>query len=169
VRLRSQSGMTLVELLVAMSVMTIVLVGATGVLFRVSDRFQSWQDRIADASAGSALAAAIQADSHRYVVCGVTQTTLRFCLPSAGSTEVTYTVQGSAPPYPILRQEAGGSTVLVARAPGAKPYFWSECLHSNGSTGTVSGHIHVRQYRAVGGSENFSVYYHAPMSDGGCP
>jgi type II secretory pathway pseudopilin PulG len=161
--------MTLVELLIAMSVMTIVLVGATGVLFRMSDRFQSWEDRIGDATMGSALAAAIQADSHRYVVCGVTSTTLCFCLPSDGSTVVTYTVQGSAAPYVIVRQEGQGPAVLMARAPGARPYFWSECLQHNGSTGTVSGHIHVYQYRAVGGSENFSVYYHAPVSNGGCP
>ncbi len=162
--------MTLVELLIAMSVMTIVLVGATGVLYGISDRFQGWQDRITDATMGSALAAAIQADSHRYVVCGVTSTTLRFCLPSDGSTAVTYTVRGSAAPYVIVRQEGQDPAVLVARSAGKlAPFFWSECIHDNPNTGTVSGHIHVRQYRTTNDMQNFSVYYHAPVSNGGCP
>jgi prepilin-type N-terminal cleavage/methylation domain-containing protein len=166
-RVRSQSGMTLVELLIAMAVTTMVLVGATGVLFRVSDRFQAWEDRIADASAGAAMAAAIQNDSHRYVVCHPTDHVpeLDFCIPSTTSQVVTYQVVGTSPPYSILRTENGRS-VLVARAMHGRPVFWSECRVG---PGTISGHIHVYQYRDVGGSENFSVYYRAPLPYGGAP
>lgn len=167
---RGQRGMTLVELLVAMAITTVVLVGVTGVLFNVTSRYEKWTDRISDASQGSALAAAIQADSHRYVVCHSTDhvPNLDLCVPNTSTPAVTYTVDSSGPPYAILRTQ-NGKSVLMARGFHGQPVFWSECRLDSGA-GTVSGHIHVYGYREIHGSaQNFSIYYHAPVPQGGCP
>lgn len=168
-KLRGQRGLTLVELLVAMTVTTIVLVGVTGVLFNVTSRYEQWTDRVTDASQGSPLAAALQTDSHRYVVCHATDHVpeLDLCVPGTTTPAVIYTVDSTGPPYAIVRTQ-NGTSVLVARGLTGQPVFWSECL-SYPSAGTVSGHIHVYGYRQVQGTENFSVYYHAPVPPGGCP
>lgn len=163
--------MTLVELLVAMAITTTVLVGVTGVLFNVTSRYQMWVDRVSDASEGSALAAAIQADSHRYVLCHQINHVpeLDLCVPDTTTPAVTYTVGSSGPPYAILRTQ-NGKSVLMARGLYGAPVFWSSDCQVNGPAGTISGHIHVYGYRKFQGStENFSVYYHAPVPQGGCP
>jgi hypothetical protein len=115
------------------------------------------------------MAAAIQADSHRYVTCHDAHNgpTLEFCVPNETRPVVTYTVQSGGPPYDIVRKQPPGPSVLMARGVRGQPNFWSECGDDPGK-GTVYGHIHVYQYRAAGGRENFSVYYHAPRPAGGC-
>jgi hypothetical protein len=161
--------MTLVELLVAMAVTTIVLSGLGGVLYDVSGRYQGWADQVSRASTGMAIAAAIQADSHRYVVCQPTNRgpELDFCLPDTGTRVVTYVVSGSGAPYSIVRtQLPAGPSVLVASQLPQPPSFWDECIQLPGS-GTVSGHIHIYNFRVDPRSDqSFSVYYHAPLP---CP
>jgi hypothetical protein len=156
--------MTLVELLVAMTVTTIVLVGITGVLYGVTSKYQQSIDRVGDASTGSALAAAIQADSHRYVVCQIRDAELDLCLPNSTMNIVTYTINPNGPPYSITRTEIHGSnqsSTLVGRGLFGQPIFWRDC---HPTAGTLSGHIHVRWLRDPSrGSESFSVYYRAPL------
>lgn len=170
---RDQRGMTLVELLVGMAVSTIVLVGITGVLYGVTSNYQKWIDRVGDASTGTALAAAIQADSHRYVVCRATNKELEldFCLPNSTTPAVIYATSASGPPYSIMRTQINGPSALVTlvgRGHHGQPVFWSEDCRAAG--GTVSGHIHVYALRdASRGSESFSVYYRAPLPQQGCP
>jgi hypothetical protein len=172
--------MTLVELLVALAVTSILLVGLGGVLFNVSGHYQSWVDRIGRAATGPSLAASLQADSHRYVVCdGFNHDNpfLDLCPPGAmdpASYAVRYEVSDHAP-YVITRQAAGKPAVLVVRsASTSQPYFWADCLPGGD---TISGHIHVYRLRVddgegnVGGNAspaNFSVYYSAPLPRGGC-
>lgn len=164
-----QRGMTLIELIVAIAVTSIVFVGLASVLYTASYGYQNWIDRVSTASLGSPLAAALQADSHRYVPCnGIEQhlPRLEFCLPNddANPPRVRYVIDPTGPPYSISRQDLGpaGATVLMARSTGSvRPVFWFDCRLGSG---TVSGHIHLYGFRPVVGNdkENFSVYYRAP-------
>lgn len=164
-RHRFQRGMTLVELLVAMAIMSVVLVALSGVLYDVTRYYQGWSDRIADASTGGALATAIQGDSNRWVPCRDFdhETEMDFCVPGASDRTAAYTVSRDGATYSIFRQDlsdgSGGKKVLLARGVPRQPSFWTEC---HPAPGTVWGHIHVYSYRTTGGTENFSVYYHAP-------
>jgi prepilin-type N-terminal cleavage/methylation domain-containing protein len=169
-RRRGQRGMTVVEVLVAMAVTAVVLVGLTGVLSDVTGYYQDWADRLDDASTGAAVASAIQQDSERYIPCHTTSRRLDFCVPGSNSTAATYAISPDGSAYSILRQSLpNGSTVLMARGATAATWFWSECILG---PGTVSGHVHVYQFRGDTQTklENFSVYYHAPIPPGGsCP
>lgn len=176
-----QRGMTLVELLVSMAVTSIILLGLTAVFFNVSGRYESWAARLATASTGPGLAAAIQADSHRYVPCGDTTDVQTFDLcpadrsADAANWAVQYVVS-SGFPYVITRQQRGRpATFMVRSASETRPSFWADCFDGGA---TVAGHIHVYHLRvddgAGGGdgsrqavdSENFSVYYVAPWRPG---
>jgi len=168
-----QRGMTLVELLVSMFAMSIILVGLGGVLFDVSGHYQGWANRLNNASTGTALAADLQADSHRYVVCGVPGPqgqTLNLCPADdldASSPAVRYTISTGGAPYLVVRQQANQPSTLLARGSGTtQPSFWVDCFDDGNS---VSGHVHVYNLRlddGAGGktvsSENFSIYYAAP-------
>jgi prepilin-type N-terminal cleavage/methylation domain-containing protein len=163
----SQRGMTIVELLVAMVVTAIVLIGLTGVLYHVTGRYQAWIDQVNTASTGVSLAAALQADSHRYLMCAVSRYELDFCLPNDPPSKwaVQYLVTANSP-YAITRQVAHDKIVFTGRGlkQDIRPHFSDDCIPA---TGTVSGHIHVRDFRQDTGSpENFSVYFRAAL--GGC-
>jgi hypothetical protein len=171
--------MTLVELLVAMAVTAVVLVGLTGLLYDVTRYYEGWAARVDDASTGSALAAALQQDSQRDVPCHTTAAHLpqiSFCVPGTYTATAVYTVTTDATTYSIFRQaQPAGGTILMARGTTAvvqgvpsPPVFWSECIIG---PGTMSGHVHVYNFRLDSRStQSFSVYYHAPMPAGGsCP
>jgi prepilin-type N-terminal cleavage/methylation domain-containing protein len=172
-----QRGMTLVELLVAMAITSILLVGLANVFFDVTSRYQDWAHRLQTASVGTGLAANLQADSHRYVHCDSTPAGMRVYsiqLCPADATDdavVTYQVSATAP-WVITRQQGSLSAVFMVRSTGGtRPQLWLDC-HDNGST--LSGHIHVYALRLPGDSldpnsgETFSVYYVAPRGTRGC-
>lgn len=168
-RRRGQRGMTLVELLVAMAVTAVVLVGLTGTLFTATSWYEYWADRLDDASTGAALASALQQDSERYPPCLVSRTQISFCLAASETPTVTYTISPSGGSYAIFRQSIpGGPTILMTRSATNSTWFWSDCFPAGGA---VSGHVHVYELRKDSRStENFSVYYHAPLGpNGGCP
>jgi prepilin-type N-terminal cleavage/methylation domain-containing protein len=172
-----QRGMTLVELLVAMAVTSILLVGLTGVFFTVTSKYQDWAHRLQTASTGVGLAASLQADSHRYVHCDSTR--LRTPIPDlalcaaddtgAITPVVTYHVTGPGP-YVITRQLGDQAAAFMLRS-DTHPSLWIDCF-DNGNT--LSGHIHVYNLRLAGDSldpnsgETFSVYYVAPRGTRGC-
>jgi prepilin-type N-terminal cleavage/methylation domain-containing protein len=169
--MRRQRGMTLIELLVALALTSVVLLALNGVFVNATSHYQEWADRIHSASIPSALAADLQADSHRYAVCSGFQqqlSTLDFC--SMGARVVRYRVTGAAP-YMITREKpVGGTATFLARGQSAsRPYFWADCF----STGNVaSGHVHVYNLRVgdgEGGNDpnNFMVYY-ATAEVGSC-
>lgn len=175
-----QRGMTLIELLVAMAVTSILLVGLGAVLFNVSSNYQAWAHRLNGASTGVGLAASIQADSHRYVVCGSPGNqgqTLNLCPADqldATRPAVRYVIS-SAGPYVVTRQPAGKPAAFMGRSDVTQlPYFTVDCFDGGNS---VSGHIHVYNLRLKsdagdGGKsggvdiENYSVYYVAPWRPG---
>jgi len=175
-RRNRQRGMTLVELLVSMAVTSIILTGLTGVFFNVSSRYQEWSTRINAASAGAGLEAALQADSHRYVPCGLYQhrPTLNLCpADDTANWAVRYLISPSAP-WVISREARGKPPAFMARsALRTAPDFWADCFDGGGMIG---GHIHIYNLRVDDGSgdpgppssENFSVYYAAPWRPG-CP
>jgi hypothetical protein len=166
--------MTLVELLVAMAVTSILLVGLTSAFFNVSSVYQGWADRLQGAQVGTGVAASLQADVHRYVFCPPTQppnwaSDLYLCAADdLGNPLVRYHVSGG-PPWVITRQSGGKAATFMARSSGSlPPQFSIDCL-DGGST--VSGHVHLYRFRqgdGLGGSsiENFSVYYVAPWRSG---
>jgi len=167
--------MTLVELLVAMAVTSILLVGLTSAFFNVSGVYGKWADRLQGAQVGIGVAASLQLDTHRYVFCGQTQNGgspqpyLFLCWPDQlGTPVVSYHVTGSKP-WVITRQ-VGQTATFIARSV-TPPGFWIDCFDHEGKT--VSGHVHLYNFRqgdGLGGSsaENFSVYYVAPWRTG-CP
>jgi prepilin-type N-terminal cleavage/methylation domain-containing protein len=182
-RWRSQRGMTLIELLVSMSVTSILLLGLGSVFFTVSGRYQNWAHRLQTASVGAGLAASLQADSHRYVRCDSTRLETRplseisLCAPDDRRTAVvTYSVDGPAGgPWVITRQQ-GSQAAFMLRS-DTQPYFWLDCWDNNNTSATVSGHIHVYDLRSPDDSpsldpnsrpETFSVYYVAPGGALGC-
>jgi prepilin-type N-terminal cleavage/methylation domain-containing protein len=175
-----QRGMTLIELLVAMAVTSILLLGLGTVFFNVTNRYQDWAHRLQTASVGASLAANLQADSHRYGPCNQTQLSaplldLALCAEDQPSTAVvTYHVTGSGP-WVVTRQQGGAATFMLRS--DTQPDFWIDC-RGNGST--VSGHIHVYNLRSPNDSldsnpadaayhETFSVYYVAPQGNRSCP
>jgi prepilin-type N-terminal cleavage/methylation domain-containing protein len=178
-----QRGMTLVELLVAMAVTSILLVGLTSVFFDVTSRYQDWAHRLQTASTGVSLAATLQADGHRYVHCDSTPlrthvADLALCAADdTGSAVVTYHVTGTGP-WVITRQPGTQAAAFVLRS-DTHPDLWIDCFDtkSDGSAGsTVAGHIHVYNLRLPSDSldtnpndiETFSVYYVAPRGTRGC-
>lgn len=172
---RRQRGMTLVELLVAMAVTSVVLVGLTGVLYTVNNRYQQWADRVNTASVGTSLAAALEADSGHFGVCQrtISAPELDFCLPNGSTSSLlsTMTVQykvSAAKPYVISREQlqpVGGHAGYIARSQGdLQPLFTVECQTG---AGVISGRIHVDNLRAGGSAGSISVSYHAPLQS--CP
>jgi prepilin-type N-terminal cleavage/methylation domain-containing protein len=172
-----QRGMTLIELLVALAVTSILLVGLANVFFNVTSKYQDWAHRLQTAAVGADLAANVQSDSHRYAPCAsvlVGQRTyqIQLCPADArGTAAVTYAVSPSSP-YVITRQQAGQPAAFMVRSTDStRPTLWMDCF-DNGST--LSGHIHVYDLRLPGDSldpnshETFSVYYVAPRGSTGC-
>lgn len=172
-----QRGMTLIELLVAMAITSVLLLGLANVFFDVTTRYQDWAHRLQTASVGAGLAADLQADGHRYVACdsvflGRPQYSIQLCLADATNTAaVTYAVSSSSP-YVITRQEGGQPAVFLVRSTGStRPTLWMDCFDNGG---TLSGHIHVYDLRLSSDSldprsrETFSVYYVAPRGSRGC-
>jgi Tfp pilus assembly protein PilW len=166
--------MTLVELLVAMAVTSILLVGLGDVFFNVTSRYQEWAHRLQTGSTGVSLAANLQTDSHRYVRCDSTplQThvaTIALCAADdTVNPVVTYQVTGTGP-FVITRQQGSHAATFLVRA-DTQPNLWMDCS-DNGIT--VSGHIHVYNLRLAADSldqnsgETFSVYYVAPRGTRG--
>jgi prepilin-type N-terminal cleavage/methylation domain-containing protein len=177
-RRHGQRGMTLIELLVSMAVMSILLLGLSSVFFVVSSRYEDWAHQLQTASVGAGLAASLQADSHRYVHCDSTPLDTRplyviaLCAADDRNTAiVTYQVSGTKP-WVITRQQ-GTQAAFMLRS-DTQPYFWIDCLDQDGQT--VSGHVHVYDLRQPSDSldtnpldiETFSVYYVAPRGTLGC-
>jgi len=114
---RRQRGETLIELMLAMAVMSLVFAGLAGITFTVSDRFEHWADRVTAASTGSAVAATVQADSHRYVPCTARATglpELALCSPLDCRPAVVYATTAISGVYVLVRRE-GATEIPLAR------------------------------------------------------
>jgi len=153
---RSQRGQTLVELLVGIAITGIVLAAVAGLLYTVSDRFAGWGARLDTASDGFGLAAALQADGHRYRPCG-SGTSLSFCRTigdcSPTLPAVTYwSTQIGGTDFLIKRTE-GDRVTLVGRAQAApKPPYFTYDPNTNA--------IHVQGLSST--LRDLVVFYHPP-------
>jgi prepilin-type N-terminal cleavage/methylation domain-containing protein len=175
---RDQRGMTLVELLVAMTVTSIVLVGITGVLVAGYHAADQWGQKISEAQTANQLAGRLDQDLHRYVPCkGSGGDHLDLCLPGDVShATVTYVTSPPGGPCPctLLRKDAvTGVRSVVTRDLVAQPSFVLACTPSNTVyTGYVdiqnlvyqpSGQAPVPQASPPG----LVLYFRAPH--GSCP
>ena len=103
--------MTLVELLMAMAITSILLLGISGALmvgYHVADL---WGQKINEAQTSNQLAGWLEQDLHRYVPCSPQGAELDLCLPAAASAgsgrAVTYTavVPGGGCPCSVVRTD----------------------------------------------------------------
>ena len=168
--LRSQSGMTLVELIIAMAITAVVLAALAGVVFGANLVSNSWGQRTYLAETAQLLPNALQADVHRYVPCG-TGAELDLCLPAqaggpVGPKMVTYTA-GSGCPCDLVRVDSElGTRTLVVRGLEALPSFTASCAQSGGvDSGVIA--VTLRYHGDAVAEPPLEVFFRAPY--GGCP
>ncbi len=127
-RRNSQSGMTLVELILAMSLTAMVLAALGGVVFGANLVASTWGQRTYLSETVQLLPSSLQADTHRYVPCSgqATGTGLHLCLPG-GPEMVTYS-SGTSCPCDVVRTDTqAGSVTLVVRGLAAPADFSASC------------------------------------------
>ena len=168
-RRRSQSGVGLVELIVAMAVTASVLIGLTGVVYGAEVVTRTWSQRVYIADASGTVAVMLQADSHRLLPCSPDGAELDFCQPDgAGTRVVTYTsLPAGCPsgghPCNLTRTDlVTGGKLTVARGLQLAPQFTPEC---QAGASVSAGRIRVDGLRYPGdllGQPTLSVYFRAP-------
>ena len=175
VDLRSQRGLTVLELMIAMAITAAVLSALTGVIFSADDVSRTWGQRVYDAGAEEMLPDMLQADTHRYLVCsGAGSYTLQLCVPGTSAPAVTYgTDSACSAACDVVRTLTGdGSQTVVARGLLHRPQFSATCTQSAGATSgvlQVTGLIFPPGMGGAGSSTAQSplvVYFNAPL--GGC-
>ena|SRR5438105_539433 len=170
--------MTLVELLVAMTITSIVLLGISSVVLVGYRAANLWSQQVTEAQTVNQLAGWLEQDVHRYVPCLApnpsTSSQLQLCLPPetlGQNASVVYAAasSGGACPCHITRTDrtVNGQTI-VARNLVALPEFQPECR--------VAASVDVGDVRVLGlsypqGSQgapapsppNLVVYFRAPL------
>lgn len=155
-RRRSQAGISLVELIIGMAVTSLVLSGVAAVVFTLTNSYSLWVGRVASATDGDVLAAAIQADAHRLIACPVSANELDFCQVD-GTQVVAYRTQGSAP-YTVTRINVGvGGSRLMVRGLAARPTYHVDC---DGTAGAGSGYVEAVGINGLGA---LRVYFRSPL------
>lgn len=173
--------MTLVELLMAMTVTSIIFLGITGVLMVGYHGAALWGQKVTEAQSVNQVTGWLDQDLHRYVPCPQQATgQLDLCLANQAATGnmVTYTTTGSAGggcPCTMVRTDVlTGARFLVTRDLVAQPAFSTFC--SNSATGSQTGYVRIDslQYEPSGQAPApaaspppMIVYFRAPL--GGCP
>ena len=125
-KLRSQAGVSLVELIVTLGILSILLIGVSGVVLAAGSAYNAWSHSILSVSQANAysntLVASIQQDSHRYVLCASQRSALDFCLPDGRQVLVRYQILGRQRDYFVARDDGNGP-IAVARGLDAVPTF----------------------------------------------
>ena len=160
--MNSERGMTMVELIVAISVMSILLLGIGSALYVGYRAAGAWEQRITQAQTINQLSSSLDQDVHRYVPCG-SGGELDLCRPTGTDARdwgIVYKPSGNGP-FKLVRTDwgQGGRETVVARGLAAAPSFSVSC-DSSGSVDT--GYIRVGL-----SPQPFVVYFRAPH--GGCP
>lgn len=126
--LRSQSGVTLIELVIALAISGSVMIALTSVVMGANLLGNTWGQRTFVAQAAQMLPNQLQSDAHRYVPCSGARggQDLHLCLP-AGTEMVSYTVQGGCPCDLVRTDRVLGSTTVVVRNMPSPPSFTTAC------------------------------------------
>ena len=162
---RGQRGLTVIELIIAMAVTSIVMVALVGIVFAVNQVSTAWGQRTYLSQAAPLLPNTLQADAHRYVPCnsGVSSS-LQLCLPN-GQPAVTYAAGGSCPCDLTRTNQLTGSRTVVVHSLLDKPAFTTTCAPAGGVTaGSISVQLRYQGDAAL--QAPVVVYFRAPA--GGC-
>ena len=166
-RFQSQSGMTLIELILAMAVTALVLAALGGVVFGANMVTRTWGQRTYLSETVQLLPSSLQADTHRYVPCSgqPTGTDLHLCLPG-GPEMVTYS-SGNGCPCDLLRTDRQfGSVTLVVRGLEAPATFAASCTTAGAiDRGSVS--VTVRYHGDAATQPPVQVFFKAPAGSCG--
>jgi prepilin-type N-terminal cleavage/methylation domain-containing protein len=161
-RFQAQSGMTLVELILAMALTAVVLTALVGVVFGANLVTSTWGQRTYLSETAQLLPSSLQADTHRYVPCSgqPAGTDLHLCLPG-GPEMVTYS-SGPSCPCDLLRTDRQiGSVTLVVRGLEAPVAFAASCT-TEGAVDRGSVSISVRYHGDAAPQPPVQVFFKAP-------
>jgi prepilin-type N-terminal cleavage/methylation domain-containing protein len=139
---KGQRGMTLVELVVAMSAMAILLLGIGSVLYVGYHAASLWGQRITQAETLNQVAGALGQDVHVDVPCGGQPAggqVLDLCPPSSPATGPSYSAVPAGGGWNIVRKEpSAGAAIVLARGLVQAPQFFARCSQAaNVDTGYV--------------------------------
>jgi hypothetical protein len=166
--------MTLVELLMAMAVTSIVLLGISGALMVGYHVVNLWGQKISEAQTANQLAGWLDQDLHRYVPCSAQGVELDLCLPGdpTGAHIVTYTtsVPAGGCPCAIVRTDVQtGVQSVVTRDLVTAPLFDPVCGTAGGAE---PGYVNVSsiEYQPSGQApaptvtpQPLVLYFRAPV------
>jgi hypothetical protein len=172
--------MTLVELLAAMTITSIVLVGITGVLVAGYHAADLWGQKISEAQTANQLAGWLEQDLHRYVPCSSPGGELDLCPPNAplrapASAAVRYTTPIPSGGCPCNVERSDGQTQahsIVTRNLVRAPTFTPACTSGGGAD---IGYVEIDgiEYQPAGQAPApvatpppLVLYFRAPL--GGC-
>jgi prepilin-type N-terminal cleavage/methylation domain-containing protein len=163
VNLRDQRGMTLVEMLIAMSVTAIVMVALAGIVFAATEVGITWGQRTYLSQETPLLPNALQADAHRYPPCdpaGSGSSSLHLCLPN-GLAAVSYAANGACPCDLMRTDELTGARTVVVRGLLEQPAFTTACAPAGSvSAGSIS--LRLRYHGDAVPQQPVVVYFKAP-------
>jgi len=169
---RSQRGMTLVEMVIALAVSSLVLVAITGVLFGAFDLTRTWGQRIYESGAANLLPDQLQADAHRLAPCPGSPDTfqLQLCVAGSASPVIRYdTAAACSASCDLVRTYLpAGTTTVVARSLEQRPQFQVACAAPGAVTSGQLTVLGLRYPPGDGGSprpgvlESVVVFFRAP-------
>lgn len=160
--LRSQSGLTLIELVIGMAITAVVLAALSSVVMGANALSRTWGQRTYLVETAQLLPNQLQADAHRYVPCSVTSAgnELHLCLPG-GREMVTYTAGGACPCDLVRTDQVLGSTTVVVRGMTSPPSFTTTCsVQGSVDFGSIAAALTYQGGTAA--EPPVVVYYRAP-------
>src|ERR1700694_4364885 len=168
---RGQAGTVMVEVLIAMAVTSLVLLGLTSVVFVGNNAYRAWAAPIQAAESGpplAILASNIQSDTHRLAPCQLSGSVLNLCHPTILNCPVVryrgaggQVVRETSPLSPC--NSSWGQIQIMLRDLSSAPTFAvTSCSTSATSTAviTVSGIT----YASVPGQQVLNVFIAAPVA-----
>lgn len=165
--MRGQRGVTLIELVVALSIMSGLLLGIGSVIFVANHAAGLWSGRVTQGQTLNQVAGTLDQDLHRFVPCSPQprNVELDLCLPgqsSSSSSGVDYSFDSND----LVRAEQwpGGRSLIVARGLVSQPQFAVHCSPGqNVDSGdvTISGLTYVAAPSPTG--PLMIVYFRAPV------
>lgn len=166
--MRSERGVTLIELVVALSIMSGLLLGVGSVLFVANHAAGLWSQQVTQGQTLNQVAGTLDQDLHRYVPCSPQPNSLELdlCLPtqtSAQGSGINYTFDQSGNDLVRAEQWSGGGSLIVARDLVGQPEFAVNCTPGpNVDSGevTISGLTYAT---APALTKPLTVYFRAPV------